>query len=177
MEDAMRNLFLVCLLCLSALPCRAAGKIVSLMPAFTEILFSIGASSQVAGVSNYCDWPPEAAKLPRVGDLLAPDIEKMASLKPAAVLIGKWKSSQTAERLKKAGLKVYELPDAGNIGGIYANILAIGEVAGRRKEAAALVARLKAETLRLKKTIPARQRLAGIVLVAGLGLEPRTFGL
>lgn len=147
----MKKLFLACLLALAALPCRAETKIVSLMPAFTEILFAIGASSQVAGVGNFCDYPPAVAGLPRMGDLLSPDMEKIAAAKPDAVLTGKWKSSQTTERLKQAGLKVYELPDAENIEGIYSNILTAGEIADRRTEAAALVAKMKKDLAALGK--------------------------
>ncbi len=147
----MKKLLLACLLTLSALPCRAETKIISLMPAFTEILFAVGASSQVAGIGNFCDWPPEAVKLPRMGDLLAPDMEKIAAAKPDIIIIGKWKSSPTGERLRNAGFTVKELPDAESIEGIYANITAVGEMAGRRAEAAALVGKMKKELAKIAK--------------------------
>jgi len=155
----MKKILLACLLAITAVPCRAETKIISLMPAFTEILFAIGASTQVAGIGNFCDWPPEAAKLPRMGDLLAPDMEKIAAAKPDAIIIGKWKSSPTGERLRNAGFTVRELPDAESIEGIYANITAVGEIAGRRTEAAALVAKMKKELAAIGK-LPGGKRPA-----------------
>jgi iron complex transport system substrate-binding protein len=41
-------------------------KICSLVPAATEVLFSLGLGGQVVGVTHECDWPPEAAERPVV---------------------------------------------------------------------------------------------------------------
>lgn len=41
-------------------------RIVSLLPATTEICAALGALDHVAGVTHECDFPPEAARLPRV---------------------------------------------------------------------------------------------------------------
>jgi iron complex transport system substrate-binding protein len=41
-------------------------RIVSLLPAGTEIVAALGAGGRLAGVSHECDWPPEVRRLPRV---------------------------------------------------------------------------------------------------------------
>ncbi|GJG87906.1 cobalamin-binding protein [Gemmatimonadetes bacterium T265] len=41
-------------------------RVVSLLPAATEICAALGALDLVAGVTHECDFPPEAARLPRV---------------------------------------------------------------------------------------------------------------
>ena len=41
-------------------------RIVSLVPAATEIAFALGLGEEVAGVSDQCDWPPEAREKPVV---------------------------------------------------------------------------------------------------------------
>jgi iron complex transport system substrate-binding protein len=58
-------------------------RICSLVPGATEILFALGLGDQVVGVTHECDWPPEAAELPKVtasllqgGDLTSPEIDK-----------------------------------------------------------------------------------------------------
>ena len=51
------------------------------------MLFAMGAGGRVAGVSNYDRFPPEVAKLPRVGGLLDPDVERVLSLKPDLVIV------------------------------------------------------------------------------------------
>ncbi len=62
-------------------------RIISLVPATTEMLFAMGAGDRVAGVSNYDRFPPEVARLPRVGGLLDPDVERVLSLKPDLVIV------------------------------------------------------------------------------------------
>ena len=61
-------------------------RIISLIPAVTEILFAIGAGSQVIGVSNYDVYPPAATQLPRVGGLVDPAVETILSLQPDLVI-------------------------------------------------------------------------------------------
>lgn len=67
-------------------PAPAVGRIISLTPAISETLFAIGAGSQVVGVSDYCDYPPDAAKLPRIGTTLGPNYERIAGLAPTLIL-------------------------------------------------------------------------------------------
>ncbi|MGH7592172.1 MAG: cobalamin-binding protein, partial [Gemmatimonadales bacterium] len=45
-----------------------AERVVSLIPATTELLFAIGAGPDVVGRTRFDDWPPEAAAVPSVGD-------------------------------------------------------------------------------------------------------------
>ena len=58
-------------------PPGKAQRIVSLVPAVTEMLFAIGAGPQVVGVSSYDHFPPEVEALPKVGALLDPDTERI----------------------------------------------------------------------------------------------------
>jgi len=85
---------------------RAATRIVSLVPNVTEMLFSVGAGSQVVGVSSYDDFPPETKALPRVGALLDPDTERILSLRPDLVVVY---GSQTEleGQFTRAGIRVY----------------------------------------------------------------------
>jgi cobalamin transport system substrate-binding protein len=62
-------------------------RIVSLVPAATEMLFAMGAGNRVAGVGTYDRFPPEVDRLPRVGGLIDPDVERILSLKPDLVIV------------------------------------------------------------------------------------------
>lgn len=72
----------------SKLPKRedAEQRLVSLAPAVTDTLFAIGAGPRIVAVSDYCDYPPEAQKLPRVGTNLTPNYEAIARLRPTLIL-------------------------------------------------------------------------------------------
>lgn len=63
-----------------------ARRIVSLSPAATENLFAIGAGRFVVGVTAADTYPPEAAKLPRVGDFGAPRYETLRALQPDLII-------------------------------------------------------------------------------------------
>ena len=64
----------------AGLATQAPQRIISLVPAVTEMLFAIGAGPHVVAVSSYDDEPPEVQSLPRVGALLDPDVERIISL-------------------------------------------------------------------------------------------------
>ena len=74
---------------IATLPAREQSprRIISLIPAATEMLFAIGASPRVVAVGSYDRYPPEATKLPTVGALIDPNVERILSLKPDLVVI------------------------------------------------------------------------------------------
>ena len=85
-----------------------AVRIVSLAPNLTEILFHIGAGSKIVGVSEYSDFPPEAAQIKQIGASNQLDIEGILSLEPDLVVA--WQSGNPADdlaQLEKLGLTVF----------------------------------------------------------------------
>ncbi len=140
----LKKLFLpLCLICCAA-PAQAR-RVVSLMPSYTEIVYALGAGGELVGVSNFCDWPPEAAKVERAGDYLRPDIEKVYSLKPDLVLAGAWAAGATVKKLSGLGLKVVSPPEERRVEDIYATIRLIARELGRKAEGEALVKKLAAQ--------------------------------
>lgn len=82
------------------------ARIISLVPALTEVLFAIGAGPQVIAVSSYDDFPPEVEALPRVGALLDPDVERILALRPGLVLTyGSQNGLET--QLARAGVRTF----------------------------------------------------------------------
>jgi hypothetical protein len=41
-------------------------RVVTLLPAATEIVAALGGAGQLVGISHECDYPPEVTRLPRV---------------------------------------------------------------------------------------------------------------
>ena len=64
---------------------KPPARIVSLAPSITEVLFAIGLSEQIVGVTQFCDYPPEARAKPKVGAAF-PNIESVLALQPDLVL-------------------------------------------------------------------------------------------
>lgn len=66
---------------------RPPQRIISLTPHLTELLFAVGAGSQVVGVDSASDFPPDAKMLPRVGDYSRINFERVLALKPDLVIV------------------------------------------------------------------------------------------
>jgi ABC-type hemin transport system substrate-binding protein len=80
-------LVLLFLACHRAAPDPARGtRIVSLAPNVTEMIYALGAGDLLAGTDTASDFPPQAKALPKVGNGLTPNIEKIVALKPTLVI-------------------------------------------------------------------------------------------
>ncbi len=62
------------------------SRIVSLTPSITETLFALGAGEQIVGVTDACDYPPEANDKPHVCSWFDPDMERIRALEPDLVI-------------------------------------------------------------------------------------------
>ena len=121
-----------------------ATRVVSLGPATTEALFAVGAGDRVVGRSPYCDWPPEAAKLPAVGGI-EPDIEGILQLRPDLVVgpSGAW-SGKLAQTLESRGIASWFPAEIRTLAGVDALVVAMGARTGHEGEAQGVVDRIHA---------------------------------
>ena len=87
-------------------------RIISLIPAVTEMLFAIGAGPQVIAVSSFDEYPPEVKNLQRVGALLDPDVERILSLRPDLVVVF-GSQEDLSKQLARANVATFSYRDAG----------------------------------------------------------------
>lgn len=86
-------------------------RIVSLTPALTEILFAVDAGDRVVGVTEYCDYPPQAKSRPKVGGYVNPSVEAVMALKPDLVLVSPGPGNRDAAlAMRRAGLRLEIVP-------------------------------------------------------------------
>jgi iron complex transport system substrate-binding protein len=64
-----------------------ATRVVSLIPATTELLFAIGAGGAVVGRTHWCDYPREALRVTDLGPGINPNLEAILSVKPDLVVL------------------------------------------------------------------------------------------
>ncbi|MCU0485470.1 MAG: ABC transporter substrate-binding protein [Anaerolineales bacterium] len=122
----------------------AAQRVVSLAPSNTEILFAVGAGSQVVGRDEFSNYPTEALALPSVGGSMGNyNAEAIVSLKPDLVLAAEINPPELVENLAGLGLVVYLLPNPTDIEGVYTNLLTVSQLTGHQAEAETLVASLR----------------------------------
>lgn len=133
---------------------KAPRKLISLAPAITEILFAIGADEQLVGVTEYCDYPAEAQKLPQVGDFANPNFEVIVDSEPEVIFVAAGIQEDLIERFTQLGIKVIAL-DAENVEQVLENILSAGEITNHSQEAEELVANLEQRIKTVKEKVAA----------------------
>jgi iron complex transport system substrate-binding protein len=154
-------LFLFPLLCAVAAADQPPQRIVSVAPSFTEILYELGLEKQIIGTTNYCDYPPQAQRTEKIGDMLNPNIEKIIALHPDLVFCGAWKW-QLPEKLRAIGIHVVELKDADSMETIFERIRTIAEHVGRKEKADSIIEKMKSrieEIRRQSALLPKKPRV------------------
>jgi iron complex transport system substrate-binding protein len=133
-----------------------ARRIVSLVPAVTEMLFAIGAGPQVIAVSSYDDFPPAVKSLPRVGALLDPDVERILVLRPDLV-VSYGTQTDLHSQLERAGIGVFSYRHGG-LAGMFETLTTLGIRSGRRAEAEQLGRDLRGHLDSVRARVKGRQR-------------------
>ena len=93
-------------------PAPPRHRIISLVPAVTEMLFAMGAGPEVVGVSSYDNFPPEVASKPKVGALVDPDFERILTLRPDLVIVY-GSQEDLMNRLSRARIATFNYRHAG----------------------------------------------------------------
>jgi iron complex transport system substrate-binding protein len=127
------------------------SAIVSLSPTATEMLFAIGAGSQVKAVDDQSNYPPQAPKTKLSG--FQPNVEAIASYQPDLVVISGDVPGLSAS-LTKLSIPVLVEPAAKTLDDTYAQIEQLGDATGNVKKAADLVASMKSRITAILASLP-----------------------
>ena len=127
----------------------APSRIVSLVPALTEMVFALGAGDRVIAVSSYDDDPPQVQKLPRVGALLDPDVERIIAMRADLVLLY-GSQSDLMSQLTRASIPYYEYRHGG-LAGVTTTIRALGQRLARQQAAEDLAGDIERRIAALRK--------------------------
>lgn len=121
----------------------APARIVSTVPALTEMLFAIGAGGQVIGVTQFCRHPPETARCEKVGGYADLSFERLLSLRPDLVVAADY-SRHLRDQCRGAALPILPLK-TDTVEEIFAALRQLGQTTGRAEGARAVVERIQAE--------------------------------
>jgi len=136
----------------------APKRIVSLAPNTTEILFALGLGDKVVGVTNFCDYPPEAKQKTKVGGMVNPSLEAISFLRPDLVLATvAGNRPETVTRLEKLGIPVFVV-NPKDLQGVLSSIEQVGQVTGRREAATLLVQRLRERVKQVMRRVAGLKR-------------------
>jgi iron complex transport system substrate-binding protein len=144
-------------------------RLVSLAPSVTEILFALGLGNRVVGVTSYCDYPPEASHIEKVGDTQRPSLERIIALKPDLVVVST--ASQLEEfvrNLERLGIAVY-VSNPRNLDGLVNSIQRIGVIAGAPDRADEVVRGLRSRVEDVNSSVSGLRRPRVLFLI---GTQP-----
>ena len=128
---------------------------VSLAPNLTEMIFAVGAGDKLVGVTTYCNYPPEAAAIEKVGDTQTPNVEKIIALKPQIVFVSTASQLEAfSKTLDEQGIAVY-VTKAESLDGVFENLNRLGELLDRKEGADRLVTSLLRRTAAVRGNLPA----------------------
>lgn len=123
------------------------GRIISMVPSHSETVCAIGACGKLVGVDKYSDYPQQVARLPRVGDLFAPDVEAMVALKPDLVLVSKY--SKLDGPLTQAGIPTIAL-DMEKYDEVFSKTLTLGRIVNREAQAKNVVLNIRRDIAKVE---------------------------
>jgi iron complex transport system substrate-binding protein len=158
---------LFALACTLALQARAAPhRIVTLLPSLTETVCVLGHCGDLVAVDDFSDWPPQIARLPRVGGLEDAHIEKIMALQPDLVLLTA--SSRAAGRLRALGVRVATF-EPKTVEDVHANLLEVGELLGEKQAAARAWSELNEGIAAAARSVPPSRKGVRVYFEVGTG--------
>jgi iron complex transport system substrate-binding protein len=137
-------------------------RIISLVPATTEMLFAMGAADRIAGVSDYDRFPPEVSKFPRVGGLIDPNVERVISLRPDLVIVY---DTQTdlRQQLERARIPMFRYVHRG-VPDITQTMRALGARIGAKAAAETAAAGIESQLAAVRRRVAGRPRPSTLLI-------------
>jgi len=141
------------------------ARIVSLAPSVTETLFALGVGDRVVAVSDYCDYPPEATRLPRVGSFNSPSVEAVIAQRPDLVIgLPSPGNHENVLTMRRLGVRV-EIVDPERLADVPVVTRRIAEVAGVPAAGDRLVAQMTREMDAVKARVAGVPKPRALMLV------------
>ena len=142
---------------------RPPARIISLVPAATEMLFAVGAGPRVVGVSSFDHFPPEVERIERVGALLDPNVERILALRPDLVVVYRSQTDLIAQ-LGRAQIATFVYAHAG-LADVTSTLREIGARVGATDRAGTLAADIERRIDALRKRYATGPRPKTLVVI------------
>jgi iron complex transport system substrate-binding protein len=114
-------------------------RIIALAPSISEIIFALGQQGRLKGTTQFSNYPPEAAKLPKVGSYVRLDLERIVALNPdLCIAIKDGNPKAIIDRLQSLNIPVFAV-NPRNLESLLQTILKIGSVLNASAKAKTLV--------------------------------------
>ena len=151
----------------TAFAAEVPHRVVSLIPAVTEMIFAIGDGARLVGVSSYDRYPPEVEKIDRVGGLLDPNVERILALRPDLVIVYNTQQ-ELKQRLERANIPTFLYEHRG-LSDITQTVRAIGARLGSADAANRLASKMESDLAGIQRSVAGLPRPKTLLV---FGREP-----
>ena len=141
-------------------------RIISLAPALTEIVYSLELGERLVGVTDFCDYPPAAAGVPRMGGFSNPSLELVTEADADLILISENVGNQQAGlAMIESGLPVERVPGR-TFEDSFTAIERVGKLTGRESMAAERIASIRTRLKQIETAIAGRKKPSVLLLLS-----------
>lgn len=145
-------------------PAAPPRRIVSLAPSVTETLFALGAGERLVGATTFCDYPPEARRIPRIGTFVNPSVEAVLARQPDLVVAVRETDRETIRRMERLGLTVVVI-SVTSLQDTFRSIRLLADLTGRPEAGERLARRIQGQIDRVRRIIGGAERRRVLMLV------------
>lgn len=144
-----------------------AKRIVSLAPAITEIVFALGKGNQIVGNTQFCDFPEEAKKIPKVGGKLDLNLEVLIDMQPDVIFL--YPSYYEKVKILKNRSKLI-MVNHSNLKGLYDSIELISKELKVEQKGRVLLTNIKKTFAEVREKTKKKKKVRTL-LIAGRNID------
>ena len=128
-------------------------QIISIAPSMTELFFQLDNGESLIARSNYCDYPPNAKKLPSIGSIIEPNIEYIIALKPNLIVASDHFTKESVHRFEQLNIPVYIGKQGENLEDFYQIIRDMGQIIEKNEKAETLINKMQLQVAEIKQRV------------------------
>ncbi len=137
-------------------PDSAPQRIIAIAPSSVEIIAALGATERLVAVGSFCHYPPEVAKLPKVGGLFDPDLEAVLRLRPD-LMVMRGENKELRRLCADGSIPIYE-DSTEELSDIFRTINELGRLLDSQERAEQLTLEVRGELDQITKAVAGRSR-------------------
>ncbi len=135
--------------------------IIALAPHIVEMLYDVGAGEQIIGTTSFADFPEQAKKIPRIGNYVRLQLERVIELQPDLIIA--WKSGNPSDdlaRLAQLGFNiVYSQPST--FEDIASELRLFAKLTGHTEQGEIIAKNFEQELRKITKTYQNKSEITG----------------
>jgi len=143
-------------------------RIVCMAPSITEIMFALGLADRLVGATQYSDYPPEAAKLPKVGSYVHLDVERIVALQPdLCIAVKDGNPIDVVRKLEFLKVPVYAV-DPRNLGAVMDTLRELGGLLNVHERAEKIAAAMGRRIRQVEQQVTCGDHRPGVFFQIGI---------